>query len=209
MENNHGSAVPTAVNYLDPVFEAFTVKTTRGQPQNKVEQAVRVILGAGWRTRNYGDQDTHFEVFADEGHLTPAEAWERTYQFRTQQGIAYAEPIFKAWITDRRDWGINVDSERGAGESELPAAAGITDLLCGPGPDLGEAKDFEWSLKLSKVVQAWATYFPGQADPGRGVIIGHPDTGYRKHPEIRSNLLPEKGFDLFRNDSDPEDELSA
>ena len=25
-----------------------------------------------------------------------------------------------------------------------------------------EAKDVEWSLKLSKVVQAWGTFFPGQ-----------------------------------------------
>src|SRR3954451_9287452 len=108
MENEHGSTVSVEVDYPDPVFEAFTVKTTRGQPQNKVEQAAQNVLGDGWSIRNYGDQDTHFEVFADESRLSPAEAWERTYQLRTQQGIAYAEPVFSAWITDRRDWGINI-----------------------------------------------------------------------------------------------------
>src|SRR3954454_5096193 len=35
----------------------------------------------------------------------------------------------------------------------------------------------------------------------------HPDTGYRRHPEIAANLLIGLGRDLFRNDDDPEDEL--
>ncbi len=197
------------IEYRDPVFQAFTVKTTRAQPQHQLAETLRAGLGAGWSFRNYAGQDTYFEVFAKEGQLTPAEAWEHTYQLRTQQGIAYAEPVFKAWITDRRDWGINVGETGGEGEAGPFPAAGITDLLCGPGLELGEAEDVEWSLELSGVVQAWAAHFSDQVDPGSGVRIGHPDTGYRRHPEVGPNLLPAQGFDLFRNDDNPEDQLSA
>jgi thermitase len=197
------------IHYLDPVFQAFTLKTTSEHPHDTVEQAIRAVLGDGWRAQNYGGKDTYFEVAADEGALTAAEAWEITYKLRTQQGIAYAEPVFKAWVTDRRDWRINVGPDEPGSESELPAPAALANWLCSPGPDSVEARDNEWSLKLSRVVAAWAQYFPGQLDPGRGVVIGHPDTGYRRHPEIVSNLLIDQGFDIFRNDTDPQDELRS
>ena len=40
--------------------------------------------------------------------------------------------------------------------------------------------------------------------PWARVSLGHPDTGYRKHPEIAGNLLAGQGFDRFRNDQDPQ-----
>lgn len=200
----------TTEKYPDPVFQAFTIKTTRGNGPKKANRIVTNILGAGWTLQNYGGRRNSFEVFKEEGALPVAEAWRLTYLLRQQPGIASAEPVFKAWITDRRDWGIDPEAEaEGAPALEDFLVEGIFDWACGKGKDLNAARDNAWSLKLTRVTEAWAKHFAGDTNPARGVRIGHPDTGYRNHPEIASSLLISKGFDFFREDSDPKDELEG
>lgn len=195
---NGRESEPTAT-YAEPVFQAFTVKTTRGRARAKVDKAVADELGGGWQVANYGGRSNYFEVFGAEGALTLAEAWDATYRLRVHAGVASAEPLFKAWVTDRPDW-----------DPQAVARFGSLDWICGSGDDLAKAKPHEWSLELAGVTNAWAHHFP---DPGKGpgldVVIGHPDTGYRNHPEIASSLLVNQGWDLFRNDSDAQDELKG
>ena len=194
-------------NYAEPVFQAFTVKTTSGSARSKLDKAIAAELGIGWQVENYGGRRNYFEVFAEQGALTAADAWDRTYRLRAHRGIASAEPVFKAWVTDRPDWGVTVD---GVGGPQAAAAFGSLGWICGSGKDLAKAKPHEWSLDITNVIQAWAHHFTNPNNgPGDGVVIGHPDTGYRNHPEIASSLLVNQGFDLFRNDSDPRDELSG
>ncbi|MCA1617895.1 MAG: S8 family serine peptidase [Acidobacteria bacterium] len=57
-----------------------------------------------------------------------------------------------------------------------------------------------------KVPEAWKRFAAGR-EPGEGGVVGHPDTGYTRHPEITSRLLTDKGFDFVNNDSDARDEL--
>lgn len=209
MSSNHAPEL-TEASYPDPVFQAFALKTTRGRAREKVDRAVKDLLGGGWRVENYGGKRSNFEILAREGALTAPEAWELSYKLRAYRGIASAEPVFKAWITDRRDWGFDIDEATIADAAELEAAlfAGIFDWICSQGKDLEEAKRIEWSLELTQVIQAWSNHFPGpNSQPGNTIVIGHPDTGYRNHPEIAANLLASQGFDLFRNDNDPTDEL--
>jgi hypothetical protein len=183
-----------------PVFQAFTVKTTTSRAaKQKVERAISDVLGDGWNAENYGDRRNQFDVIAEEGALTPREAWDRTYQLRAHKGIVSAEPVFKAWVTDRPEWGFD-------GDPQPVAAFGLPSFGCGSGKDFDKAKAHEWSLELANVPHAWEHHFAG-ARPGEGVVIGHPDTGYRRHPEIAPNLLTDLGRDLFRNDDDPQDEL--
>ena len=209
MSSNRASQF-TGAGYPDPVFQAFAVKTTRGRAQEKVDRAIKDLLGAGWQIQSYGGKRNNFEVFATEGALTAPEAWAASYQLRAYRGIASAEPVFKAWITDRKDWGADLeeDTTGDAGELEAAPLAGILDWICGKGRDLEQAKQVEWSLELTRIIQAWSNHFPGSdSRPGASVVIGHPDTGYRNHPEIVGNLLASQGFDLFRNDNDATDEL--
>jgi len=185
--------------YAEPVFQAFTVKTTRGRARAKVDRAIGDELGAGWQVENYGGRSNYFEVVGTEGALTAAEAWDATYRLRAHAGVASAEPLFKAWVTDRPDW-----------DPQAVARFGSLDWICGSGDDLAKAKPHEWSLELTGVITAWSRHFPDPAKgPGLGIVVGHPDTGYRNHPEIRSSLLVNQGWDLFRNDSDPQDELKG
>ena len=91
-----------------PLFQAFAVKTTRGRARQKLDRAIRDVLGDGWHAETYGGRSHQYEVFAGEGALTAQDAWDRTYQLRAHAGIASAEPLFKAWVTDRPDWGVGV-----------------------------------------------------------------------------------------------------
>ncbi len=209
MRSDIASPAPSDSGCPGPVFQAFTVKTTAGRGWRKASDAAVGLLGAGWTVRGYGGSDSCFEVLADEGRLTPGEAWDLTYRLRMQPGVSYAEPVFKTWITDRPDWGITVDAELSGGGAQIGGLSGISDTFCGRGPDLREAQNREWSLAMAKVLEAWTNHFPSQADPGRGVLIGHPDTGYRRHPEIAHNLVVGQGFDLFGGDDDPRDELDG
>ncbi|HEX9991022.1 MAG TPA: S8/S53 family peptidase [Chloroflexia bacterium] len=205
--SNDNNTEGTTQRYPDPVFQAFTVKTTRGNGTKKANKAVTNVLGRGWTVRNYGDTRSNFEVFKGENALPVDDAWRLTYLLRQQPGIASAEPIFKAWITDRRDWGINLEAAAAGPRLQAAIFGGILDWVCGKGKDFDKARGNAWSLELTRVTEAWPNHFPGNKKPAEGVLIGHPDSGYRNHPEIADSLLVSKGFDFFREDNDPKDEL--
>ena len=116
MSNSHASQV-TEAGYPDPVFQAFAVKTTRGRAQEKVDRAIKDLLGTGWQIQTYGGKRSNFEVFATEGALTASEAWAVSYQLRAYRGIASAEPVLanrskirrtsaasRSTTTSRRSW---------------------------------------------------------------------------------------------------------
>lgn len=66
----------------------------------------------------------------------------------------------------------------------------------------------EWSLTNANVKAAWSLKAKGQAYGG-GIRIGHPDTGYRRHPEIDDalRLQTKLGYDFEDGKSDPKDPL--
>ena len=79
----------------------------------------------------------------------------------------------------------------------------------------GALENPEWSLsdRGANVLAAW-TLFKGRR-PGEGVVVAHPDTGYRPHPEIwnatitASPIHPADGWDFEDGDPDPTDDLVA
>ena len=66
-----------------------------------------------------------------------------------------------------------------------------------------------WSLEAIDGPGAWATPpAPGGAARGRGILVGHPDTGYGDHPELDHGALDlEHGFDFVNDDSDARDPM--
>ncbi|HUS29396.1 MAG TPA: alkaline phosphatase family protein [Kofleriaceae bacterium] len=81
-------------------------------------------------------------------------------------------------------------------------------------PDLQVAgtaapQDHRWHLKAVNAEAAWKMLpGPGGKDlPGEGIVVGHLDTGYREHPDVMSMLMPAYGWDVYRNDNDPHDDM--
>jgi hypothetical protein len=191
------------------VFEGFAMQVRRGRDQHTVQQAVSTVLGPRWTIQPFGDHPTDFEVTKGKGALSVHAAWEATYRLRAQPGVVYAEPLFAVTLGRAQDWQETpapprVDPTTGRPVTEEAVIAG----LCTESEPLPESHDIEWSLKQVRVFQAWARFFPCPSNqPGAGIVIGHPDTGYRRHPEIVDNLLIERGYDFVDDDPDAEDEL--
>lgn len=73
-----------------------------------------------------------------------------------------------------------------------------------------------WSLQHANVFEAWRLLQKsGRADgeEAKGIVIGHPDTGYRRHPEIwnsdpgKSPVVASSGWNYVENSSDARDPL--
>lgn len=77
-------------------------------------------------------------------------------------------------------------------------------------PEGGEPPDYAWSLRTMKVPLAWSlTPPPGGASKGRGIRIGHPDTGYADHVDLDPTRLDlTSGYDFVDKKPDPQDPLN-
>lgn len=198
-----------------PVFRAFTIKVTRGDEESKLRRAATAVLGEGWKWENYGDGRGNFEVYKGEGALPVDDAWRFSRLLRKQPGVKSAQPVFKSWVMYRPEWGVHPPGEDGQPQIAAALASGgfnlidaLLSLLCGNGQDFPEAHPHNWSLRETSVETAWHNFFGGhETEAGTGVVVGHPDTGYRRHPEIKGNLLVDRGFDFVENDADAMDRL--
>jgi serine protease len=179
---------------LDPKFEGFFLQMAMPGLEQKTTEIITQTLGSNWNVKAIGDNFTEFEVTQQENGLSGLsvkEAWDKTYDLRSQPEVADVQPLFAVPIPDRADWNQESTPEAGI-------ARNIDDASSDP----------EWSLKQLRVFEAWSRFFPDpNRPPGHGIIIGLPDTGYTEHPEIMPNLLIEKGYDFLKNDKDPKDEL--
>lgn len=76
-------------------------------------------------------------------------------------------------------------------------------------PDNGEPSDYAWSLRNMNIPLAWSLIPSSIGEiKGRGIRIGHPDTGYSDHIDLDKNRLDlTSGYDFVSNKSDPKDPL--
>lgn len=192
---------------LSPQFEGFFLKTSICKNSQELEERLDHHFSLELEVQPIDSQSTSFDVGNQNLNLTAHEAWKLTYQIRELQDIAYVEPLFAISIDGRPDWTEEIvlpDEEQGVETFIQRIASGS-----GSTEDLPESDDFEWALTEMKVFEAWERFFPDweTTPPGQGIIIGHPDTGYRLHPEIEDNLLLDKGYDFIDQDLDPLDTL--
>lgn len=135
-------------------------------------------------------------------------AWEFATRLAESRHVRTAEPAFR---------GAGLEPEA-AQAAELLAPHELTRSrsFFGGSRPLPGARDSLWSLKLIGAQAAWAMRPPrGGKQFGEGIVVGHPDTGYTRHPEIwesaasRRRLLTGKGFDFEDDRPDPRDPLDG
>jgi len=187
---------------LGTSFRSFivTAKSELAAPADVVEAAMLKMLGADWTATSLPIDAFTFELTTEHPQLSVREAWELAYRLQKEPGIAHAEPNLIVPLE-------NVTPDEGP-------ARGVKSFFGGKA--LPGSAPPEWSLDNIHVKEAWA-----QADNdnkpsrGEGILIGHPDTGYTKHFENWSNnpaerrLLPQFGWDFWKNDADATDDLDS
>ncbi len=112
-------------------------------------------------------------------------AWAAVHALMAHDLVADCEPAVK------------IEAEPpDAGSKAFRSNVGSTHLPSSELPD--------WSIKQAQIDIARGAFNV----TGKGVKIGHPDTGYTKHPEIFSpRLLVEEGYDFEDRKADPLDPL--
>lgn len=202
-------------NTVNPRFEGFYIEMVMPDQQDRCHEVVSQILGENWDIKAIGDNFTEFEVLLEDDALSVKQAWDKTYELRSQPGVVDVEPLFAVPVREVKEAGSR---EQGAGGKESQSLwdilfsllSQLLDLFSGgSGVDTGlSTNNVNWVLKELKVLPAWEKYFPDKNKlPGHGVIIAHPDTGYTTHPEIEGNLLLEQGYDFVDSDEDETDPL--
>ena len=107
------------------------------------------------------------------------------------ENIASAEPLFEVRMRE--------------GEAEATVGPRASELSLAPAArDLSASSDVEWAIKMIDAPEAWGMFGPTGRLPGEGITIGHPDTGYTRHPEIFPGRIRLEGaYDFFTDDGDP------
>jgi hypothetical protein len=200
-----------------PAFERFAIRVARpapfergeigaGDPSAQARGAVDAALGTGWSVGATSPDASEFDVLpprteAGSG-LTTGQAWDKAYTLRKDRRVEHAEPLFTTPADPREEFG--------------PQDCVAARIESSGGKDLPEAADVEWSLGAAgaNVVGAWKLFEQRGRKPGEGITVGHPDTGYRKHPELWSadpaatRVLTDAGWDFVDGDGDPFDDLA-
>ena len=67
-----------------------------------------------------------------------------------------------------------------------------------------------WEHEAMNIREAWDAIGKQGKEPGSGVSIGHPDTGWVEHEvfQIGENLDPSKGWNFVNNNGNPQDPLN-
>lgn len=196
---------PSNPNYT-PVFEGFFLQMVMAGQEDKCREIVTQVLGSDWEIKLIGDNNTEFEI-TSQHNLSSKEAWDKAYNLRSQPGVVYAEPMFAVPIA------MPIDSNQDFNQDiDQPIERQLTGLDNQNQQNINnnDDSDVDWPLKQLRVFETWQRFFPDPNNqPGNGIIIGHPDTGYTPHPEIISNLIINEGYDFLKKDNDPEDELET
>ena len=92
-------------------------------------------------------------------------------------------------------------------KSEASAAFGIGDVYVEQLIDKAkhvEVQVHEWALDQCKVPQAWQLIRDAGKLPGEGIVIGHPDSGYRSHTDMDADRI-HTGYqwDFIEHDVNP------
>jgi hypothetical protein len=195
-----------------PIFRGLNakvvaVRTELGQDLQSTASEAAKTVGAAWGIGRLDANEGTFRLEAPRtestAETTPAEAWQLAHKLRDDKQFAfeYVEPAFA----------VNGAPGETMEVEDCVAASPAIESGGGSTAIEGATKNSEWSLDRdhgANVLEAWKK-FPAGVLPGHDVWVGHPDTGYRNHPEIfgmpGSPVHPKLGWDFVDNDDDPTD----
>ncbi len=180
------------------------------------ERVERETVGTDWRVEPFGrtergspgTQSAHREFAlrrADGADVPVADAWDIVRMIRAHRSVSCAEPSFDhAGLAPPPD---GLDRWLTANERHKIKKGILAQKRTAAVP----SKD--WSVRAVRADAAWERMRrAGHAAPGRGIVIGHPDTGYSRHPAIwsgeRGRMRIGNGYDFLDRHRDPTDPLN-
>ena len=186
------------------------VGTSDMSPKNALKMAKKIAgeLRGEWQVTPMGKESRDFLYRKPEGTKNPtaAMAWDLAYQLSEHRDVAECAPSLFIPVGGIPEMQSTAEARQAR---EFASSSGGGDDDDKGGLPCSDPK--QWSLTECRVKAAWDLTPPnGGKSKGQGIVIGHPDTGYTRHPEIDSNrLLSTKGHDFEADEADPDDDLSG
>lgn len=167
---------------------SITIRSA-GVASESLRAAVLAVTGENWTFRDFPGLEGFHEVEPVRGDRpTVPEAWELARVLASLPGVEEAEPS----IAQLPEVQVEpVPRRRSGGQDAWKTHHGVKETKTAP----------EWSLQLIKAKELWGTH------GGKGILIGHIDTGYTRHPESIPNIDTARGYDTWDKDSDALDDL--
>ncbi|MBL9152728.1 MAG: S8/S53 family peptidase [Verrucomicrobiales bacterium] len=156
-----------------------------------MEAAATRVLGEGWKVAAMENDATGFTISHPEADLSVTEAWELAHQLEEDPAVALAEPDIE-WVPAPAD--IGGPAAPPAPAMMMAAAAADKHLSC--------SGSHSWSVDEISLSGAWGAS-PEDKKHGRGVKVGHLDTGLTDHIHQRLNdprILLAEGANLYDPD---------
>lgn len=203
-KSTRGRASDSPAPRFEGLFVHPGLAAADGEKARRAITAIAARHGlAKWRGRPVGPGAEDWILEPPKGvRVSVPRAWDLVARLREDRDVAAVDPAF---ITPGHEF---PPAEAAPASRRRAARSG----LFGGGEPLPESDDFEWSIKLCKVPKAWAfSQAQGKTPFGRGIRVGHPDTGYTEHSDFfdPTRVLVAEGFDFFEGDADPSDPLGG
>ena len=189
-------ADPQRFDSLNLEFECICIELRSDLSGNLTEIAAGAVassLGSNW-TVERTDESHEFDVSCSNASFAYRQYWEFCYTLEAHEDIEFARPDFDMPDQMETQWSATENSNAGA----------VLLKTGGNGSNPSETIDYLWALNQCKVPEAWQLIRNAGQKPGDGIVIGHPDSGYRFHSEMDDNRIDKKlQWDFVRSDRDP------
>lgn len=186
----------------------FTVQAVAGVSEDEVAVWLKEVLGGGVSVERFpGLADTYTASYSGLEKPIVSQAYATADALMGTGSFVYVEPNIAVPVDTGEAVAPGLDLE-GAGEEKL--LGGAERVVGSPGPwqqEIAEtAADYEWSLNR---IHAKALWDGAEGSKGAGIRIGHIDTGYTLHPEVKDRLNINEGYDYWGKDADAKDPLKV
>lgn len=153
-------------------FELLGAASSDGTPPlESARSLVATHLGDSWKVRACPGDGSEFDaIHTGPLAVTFAAAWEAVHLLEQQSMVRYAEPSFV----------FPIPGESDAPDDDTRRRAIIARGRHKPGTEC----NYVWALEQCNVPAAWDLIKDSPMNPGEGILIGHPDSGFIKHDEM-------------------------
>lgn len=146
---------------------------------------VPAVADIGWDLKPVEGMTGWWEALPDQ-EIPLGTTWEIIYKLLAQEGVAHAEPLLlisqRLQEKDATSPGLRAFEAWGrpyVGETKKAVDAASTDAV--------------WHLTMLGLQEAWKVWKMragfAELEPGTGIRVGHPDTGYTDHPLLEGKLI--------------------
>lgn len=153
-------------------FELLGAASSDGTPLlERARSLVAKHLGDSWKVRACPGDDSEFDaIHTGTLAVTFADAWKAIHLVEQEPIVVYAEPSFV----------FPIPGESDAPDDDMRRRA----IVARDRHKRGTEINYVWALEQCNVRAAWDLIEHARMNPGEGVLIGHPDSGFIEHDEM-------------------------